>query len=715
MYQGEEDLMKKRNLRMAAILMAAAVSVGTLLPASAVMADEGAPEASPDGAITEASPDGAAAEASPDGAAAEASTDAAAAEASPDEGDYITTEEDSSTDDVEPEVSDADADSLTGASSTASSYFPSAGVSALYSRYPAIRNQGTVSSGNTCWAFTTIAQAEFYDINKGLKASGTSTDYSEMALAYSTYHPFSDPLGGLNGDSVAVTDTGKDWISIGGSLSWAQQSLARWTGVRQESQVPYTDQEKSALDRNGLTSSQQTDDTVRLRNAYRVSIAGENGRKNAKKLIESLGGLGVPLYFSNTSNYVLGASYYCDTKISPNHAVMIVGWDDNYSASNFFKNPGQNGAWLVRNSHGYAGTDQRENITGYFWISYFDKSLGTTGYAAEYEDAADYDNNYQYDGSCSSTFIGGSSSSVTGANVFTARSDEKLKAVSVYTESTNTTATVQIRRNVTGDPSTGTLIDATTKKVKLAYTTDNTSYPYQGYYRIDLTGGSFDGVDLKKGEKFAVIVTLDSTSSSGARLSQERTGSDSDNKVQWTAHIDAGESYQKVGSNWNDLRNSSSGGNLRIKAFTDNDSSTDTRAMHRIFNPSSGEHLYTADENEVLTLVGRYHWKSEGVGWYAPVRSNTPVYRVFNPATGEHLYTIDHNEYTTLVSQYHWNDEGIAWYSDDSKNLPVYREFKAGNSPAGCHNYTADSHEHRTLISQYGWNNEGIAWYGMSS
>ena len=41
-----------------------------------------------------------------------------------------------------------------------------------------------------------------------------------------------------------------------------------------------------------------------------------------------------------------------------NHAVVIVGWDDNYDKSNFLQKPKNNGAFLVRNSwgtndHGY--------------------------------------------------------------------------------------------------------------------------------------------------------------------------------------------------------------------------------------------------------------------------------------------------------------------------------------------------------------------------
>lgn len=41
------------------------------------------------------------------------------------------------------------------------------------------------------------------------------------------------------------------------------------------------------------------------------------------------------------------------------------------------------------------------------------------------------------------------------------------------------------------------------------------------------------------------------------------------------------------------------------------------------------------------------------------------VYRLYNPYTGEHLYTMDENEIVTLV-QLGWEYEGIAFYAYDA-------------------------------------------------
>ena len=110
------------------------------------------------------------------------------------------------------------------------------------------------------------------------------------------------------------------------------------------------------------------------------------------------------------------------------HSVSLVGWNDNYPKTNFSDNgrmPENNGAWLCRNSW---GPDCAEN--GYFWISYEDATL-TNFCSFEAESLDNYDCIYQYDGAGWNLGIG----SEKVANVFTAESLEKLRAVSFYTNS----------------------------------------------------------------------------------------------------------------------------------------------------------------------------------------------------------------------------------------------------------------------------------------
>ena len=133
--------------------------------------------------------------------------------------------------------------------------------------------------------------------------------------------------------------------------------------------------------------------------------------------------------------------------------------------------------------------------------------------------------------------------------------------------------------------------------------------------------------------------------------------------------------------------------------------------IHRLYNPNSGEHFYTADDAEAENLIN-LGWNDEGIGWIAPIVSDTPVYRLYNPNAGEHHYTTDPAE-VELLESLGWTYEQVAWFSDDSGNgVPVYRQYNP-NEFANNHNYTTDETEKDNLIS-LGWLDENIGWYGLS-
>ena len=136
--------------------------------------------------------------------------------------------------------------------------------------------------------------------------------------------------------------------------------------------------------------------------------------------------------------------------------------------------------------------------------------------------------------------------------------------------------------------------------------------------------------------------------------------------------------------------------------------------MHRLYNPNSGEHFYTADleEKEALVKLG---WNYEGYGWVADATPSTDdaktkqaVYRLYNPNAGDHHYTMDENEVKTLKA-YGWKDEGTGWYSATGDTVEVYRQYNPYANGAGSHNYTTDKAENDYLVS-LGWIYEGAAW-----
>lgn len=129
------------------------------------------------------------------------------------------------------------------------------------------------------------------------------------------------------------------------------------------------------------------------------------------------------------------------------------------------------------------------------------------------------------------------------------------------------------------------------------------------------------------------------------------------------------------------------------------------RTMYRLYNPNTGEHFYTATEEERDDL-SRVGWTYEGIGWIAPTTGD-PVYRLYNPNApgGDHHYTGSKEERDNLVSV-GWRYEGIGWYSGGP--VKIYRQYNP-NASSGTHNYTASLEENDMLVS-LGWRYEGIGW-----
>lgn len=132
--------------------------------------------------------------------------------------------------------------------------------------------------------------------------------------------------------------------------------------------------------------------------------------------------------------------------------------------------------------------------------------------------------------------------------------------------------------------------------------------------------------------------------------------------------------------------------------------------MHRLYNPGSGEHFYTADVSERDGLVA-LGWAYEGVGWKAPADSGAPVYRLYNAFAGDHHYTMSAEERDALVGV-GWTYESVGWRSADEGGVPLYRQFNP-YATAGSHNYTASKDENDYLAS-VGWSEEGVAWFGLA-
>ena len=225
-----------------------------------------------------------------------------------------------------------------------------------------------------------------------------------------------------------------------------------------------------------------------------LSVQTKSERETIKKRMMQNGGIYVAFHSSGANYYDNGTTYaYYQSDSSyynANHAVLLIGWDDNYAKENFDpkEQPKNNGAWLAKNSWGDGKLDN-----GYFWISYEDTSLGE--YASfTFEPREDSGNIYYYDGAGYS--VAYSFDSV--ANVFRAEEDETLSRVGFYQTSyngNNPKYQIQVYRlsETATDPTDGELL------------LDTTGHSGGfGYQEITLP----ETVSLQKNERFSVVLSM---------------------------------------------------------------------------------------------------------------------------------------------------------------------------------------------------------------
>lgn len=173
------------------------------------------------------------------------------------------------------------------------------------------------------------------------------------------------------------------------------------------------------------------------------------------------------------TNYNEWCQYNSTDPYQANHVVTIVGWDDDYPASNFSGQAGApdgNGAWLVKNSWGSAqmyaadtgyhsywaspwglplsdgGINPDKNGSGFFWVSYYDRSLGNfaSWHVTPVEGSYDFNRQYDYLGWAEAGLIPNSDEPAAAANVFTAEGPELLRATTLFTMYAPVAATVRV-------------------------------------------------------------------------------------------------------------------------------------------------------------------------------------------------------------------------------------------------------------------------------
>lgn len=334
------------------------------------------------------------------------------------------------------------------------------GRAAAYPSYYNAAEQGYVTSVKNqdpygmCWAFGMASLMETSLLSQGL---GTY-DLSEEHLAYFWANRSNDPLGNTAGDinrHYGTDDYGNVDYHEGGNDLLASMFLSTWSGMTTEADVPLATDSTHTQKTGAIPArSKEFHSSAYLKNSYfsDYSVSAMKKLLTANHSVSIMYNAQNRYYNASTAAY----SYPTSTK-SVNHVVTVVGWDDNYSASNFAaaSRVTSDGAWIVKNSW---GTDWGKD--GYFYMSYEDKSvceLVAVTVAAKPE----YGNNYFYDGTSGLASIkmysGEKFASIFKASAGKGKA-ESLGEVALASMTANSSFTVQVYTNLkdASDPTSGT-------------------------------------------------------------------------------------------------------------------------------------------------------------------------------------------------------------------------------------------------------------------
>ena len=319
-------------------------------------------------------------------------------------------------------------------------------------RNPSIKDQGHLS---TCWAVASLSALE-------------SSLLPNQSVEFSADH-------------MSLQNNFSNTQYDGGDYTMSMAYLVGWQGPILEEEDPYGDE----VSVEGVTP---------VKHVQEIQIISEKNYEKIKAAIYKYGAVQTSIYLAMETPYIESIYYnndthsYCYTgEENPNHEVIIIGWDDNYSVENFNGTAQNDGAFICQNSWGTSFGDE-----GIFYVSYEDINIGRYSLVYTRIDEPDnYDNIYQTDYCGWVGQLGYNRSSIYFANIYTAPKAEKLAAVGFYATDPDTQYRIYLVRNFENEES------FKEKELLQIGSLENA-----GYYTIDIKSE----IMLEKDEKYAIVI-----------------------------------------------------------------------------------------------------------------------------------------------------------------------------------------------------------------
>jgi C1A family cysteine protease len=398
-----------------------------------------------------------------------------------------------------------------------------------------VKNQ---QSNGACWAFAAVGAIESYIKLK----TGRELDFSEEHI-----RKFNSAI---NPNFGAVNRSAAD----GGNFDIVAAYLLNNFGLVAEYSVPYTTNQ--TWDGAVMSGAQIRSYINGTASVYNNNSSIKNAIVNNGAVVASMwAGDGIDPNSLSTYYNSTNKCFYRGSNVVNNHAVLIVGWDDNFSKTKFNSGnqPAWDGAYLVKNSWGTTWGDG-----GYFWVSYYDKGIttGSPKWVITGVDSVSADRAVKsIDETLPAASMSYYSSRVLMANVFNFSAGEagqyNIDSVTFFADTAGLDYKIHVKPFTTALPAVSTLGAGVASGTTAA----------QGYTTVPL-----DAPVVLGAGKYAVIVEFTSPLSN---MCFEYGDNATDPFFRPT--IANGESFISAGGAWNDLKPLLTGayqkcGNFSIKA-----------------------------------------------------------------------------------------------------------------------------------------------------